>query len=126
MQKLTLTIMTDRFAVCRLEPDAALPDDMAGLPFWSITRTPEELSIVAPEDAVPAGCPVETGWWALKVEDPLDFSLTGILASLSGPLAEAGISLFAISTYDTDYILVKEENLQASCDVLRREGHRIK
>ncbi|MEE2710406.1 MAG: ACT domain-containing protein [Gemmatimonadota bacterium] len=123
MSKLALTIMTDRLEVCRLEPDAPLPNNLTGLPFWSLTRTAEELSIVVPEGSAPTGCPTESGWRALKVEGPLDFSLTGILASLSGALANVGIGLFAISTYDTDYILVKEDKLRASCEALRGAGH---
>jgi hypothetical protein len=95
---------------------------MAGSLF-SITRTNEELSIVCAEALVPPGVQVESGWRGLKVAGPLDFALTGILAELSGALARAGISLFAISTYDTDYILVKEKDLEQTVETLLRAGY---
>ncbi len=115
---LKLSVMPDRFAICRLDSSA----DMASLDiqgdFFSITKTKEELSIVCLESQAPSNVQAEKGWRGLKVEGPLDFSLTGILASLSQPLAKAKISIFAISTYDTDYILVKEDKLQNAIEVL--------
>lgn len=93
--------------------------------FWSITRTPEELSLVLPEENVPDGILAERGWSALQVQGPLDFSLTGILASLTAPLADAGISVFALSTYDTDYLLVRSETLSEAVAVLERTGYTI-
>lgn len=93
--------------------------------FVSTTRTAEELSIVCPQIQVPAVMKRKEGWRCLKVRGPLDFSLTGILASLTTPLAKAGISVFAISTYDTDYLLVKEENLEKAIEILVKKGHRV-
>jgi uncharacterized protein len=85
----------------------------------------QELSLVIPEDFVPPGCPCEHGWRALKVAGPLDFSLTGLLSALAAPLAQAGISLFALSTYDTDYVLVRETDLDAAITVLSQAGYRV-
>lgn len=126
MASLTLSILPGRLAVCRLPPGAPLPGRPASTRFWSVTRTDEELSLVLPEEAAPAGGVVEPGWRCLKVRGPLDFSLTGILASLAGPLAEAGVPIFALSTYDTDYILVKENNLEKTRQVLTANGHTIR
>ena len=119
--RLTLTLLPDRLAVCRLAPDAALPpwlDWSGGL--ISLTRTSDELSIVCAEERVPDTVQAERGWRALKVLGPLDFALTGILAGLAAPLAEAGISLFALSTYDTDYVLVRAADLERALAVLRQ------
>ena len=91
----------------------------------SITRTAEELSVVCSPEAVPEGVSHEPGWRALTVDGPLDFSLTGVLASLAGPLAEAGIPIFVVSTYDTDWLLVQAERLDAAVAVLRARGHDI-
>jgi hypothetical protein len=102
------------------------------LPVWasvgniySITQTAEELSVVCDEDAVPQGITSELGWRCFKVHGPLDFSMVGVLSSLTGPLAAAGISIFALSTYDTDYLLVKDENLGGTIEVLSQQGHTI-
>ena len=119
--RLTLTLLPDRLAVCRLAPDAALPPWLA----WdggliSLTRTADELSIVCAEERVPGDVQAERGWRAFKVLGPLDFALTGILAGLAAPLAEAGISLFALSTYDTDYILVRAADLERALAALRQ------
>ena len=100
-----------------------IPDWLSRRPFWSVTRTGEELSIVLPEENVPGDWKAEKGWCCLKVHGPLDFSLTGILASLATPLAEAGISIFAISTYDTDYVLVRDKDLARAKNVLAECGH---
>jgi len=116
---LTLSILPDRFAVCRLDSNYPIPLwVLKSKEFFSITRTDEELSIVCFEDSVPYDVKAEKGWRAFKVEGPLDFSLSGILSSLINPLARKEISIFAISTYDTDYILVKEEQLAEAKDVL--------
>ena len=118
-QKLTLSILPQNLSVCRFGPNDAPQLPKEG--FYSITKTADELSIVCEESAVPPDCPkIEAGWRAVKVEGPLDFSLTGILASLANPLAEAGISIFAISTYDTDYVLVKSGDLSKAVEVLGR------
>jgi len=96
--------------------------------FLSITRTAGELSIVCAESAVPVGVQCEIGWRIFRVEGPLNFALTGILASIAGPLAEAGVSIFAISTYDTDYVMVKEKDVETAVRALESSphAHRIK
>ena len=118
-----LSILPDRLAVCRLAQSEATPGWATAKGFFSITRTAQELSIVCSEASVPPGVQIESGWRALKVEGPLDFALIGILAGLSSVLAQAGVSLFAISTYDTDYILVKEKDLEKAVEALARAGY---
>ena len=125
MVSLPLTLLPDPLAVCRLAPDAALPAWADGPGFVSITRTGEELSIVVRQNRVPGDVAAVGPWRALKVQGPLDFALTGILAALTAPLAHAGISLFAIATYDTDYVLVREETVAAAIRVLTAAGHRV-
>jgi hypothetical protein len=121
---LTLSLLPERMAICRLGPDASAPR-ADGNRFLSVTRTQDELSIVCPEADVPEEVQSDLGWRCLKVAGPLDLALTGVLASLVNPLAAAYINIFAISTYDTDYLLVKEENLARSIDILTRSGHKV-
>ena len=116
--KLTLSILPDKLAVCRLDNDDLIPSWVINRDFFSITRTKDELSIVCPEGRVPDEFKAEKNWRALKVIGPLDFSLTGIIASLANALAGEKISIFAISTFDTDYILVKNNNLEKAVKVL--------
>lgn len=116
---LTLSVMPISLAIVRLNTSSNIPFwAVEGKDFFSITKTKDELSIVCLEDKVPQDVKVEKGWRCLKVEGPLDFGLTGILSSLAQPLAEAQISIFAISTFDTDYIMIKKENLQRAIAVL--------
>ncbi|KGM34469.1 ACT domain-containing protein [Inquilinus limosus] len=121
--RLTLSLLPEVLAVARLPAGAALPGwvDWSD-PFVTVSRTRDELSVVCPEARVPADTQAERGWRGLKVEGPLDFALTGILARLAAPLAEAGISIFAISTYDTDYLLVRTGDLEAATSMLQREN----
>ena len=112
-----------RFAIARLPASAAIPGWATG-PFFSITRTPDELSIIAPEPAVPAGVTAEPGWVALRLRGPFAFSAVGVLASFLGPLAAAGIPILAVSTFDTDVVLVKEGRVAAAIQALVAEGHR--
>jgi uncharacterized protein len=123
---MTLVPLEDTFAVCRLAADAPLPAWAVGGsagPFVSITRTADELSIVCRHGAVPEGIRCERGWRCLRVAGTLDFTLAGVLASLLDPLAEARVAVFVVATFDTDYLLVKEDRLDAAVEVLRREGH---
>jgi hypothetical protein len=91
----------------------------------SVTRTDAELSVVCPEDAVPAPVRAERGWRCLRVRGPLGFGMTGVLASLAGPLASSGVSIFVVSTYDTDYLMVQERDLERAKDALARAGHAV-
>ncbi|HEX8599746.1 MAG TPA: ACT domain-containing protein [Chloroflexia bacterium] len=122
---LTLTLLPSTYAVCRLGSDGGVPEWVMSGSFFSVTRTVDELSVVCEQSAVPGGVLCEGGWRCLKVRGPLDFGLTGILASLAVPLAEAGISIFAVSTYDTDYIMVKAADLEGAVAVLSGSGHTI-
>ncbi len=123
---LSLSLLPDQYAVCQLEPAAPVPQWSSSGPFTSVTRTSDELSIVCLKSQVPKGVRTEGPWIVYKVEGPLDFGLTGILASVANPLADAKVSIFAISTFDTDYILVKAENLEKSLSALRNAGFVIK
>lgn len=117
-----LTLFPAPLAVCRLAADAPVPPWPRGA-FVSITRTPDELSIVCDDDAVPEGVQAERGWRALQLEGPIPFEVTGVAASLAGALAADGISLFLISTYDTDWVLVKETALERAVAALTRAGY---
>jgi len=120
-----LLVLPGELAVARLNPIDEIPGWATPAPISSITRTRDELSIVCGAASVPADVRAERGWRSLRVAGSLDFSLTGVLASIAGPLAEAGISIFAISSYDTDYVLVREQNLSAAIDCLAAAGHEV-
>lgn len=122
---LSLDLLPGRLAVCRLAPDAPLVDWMWSGPVASATRTEAELSVVCSEESVPDGVRAERGWRALRVRGPLLFDLTGILASLTAPLAEAGIPIFSLSTFDTDIVLVRDVDLGAALSALRSAGHTV-
>lgn len=123
---LTLDVLPERFAVVRLAADAALPKWAQGAgALVSVTRTADELSIVCPEAAVPSDLPAQRGFRGLRVRGPLAFSAVGVLASLAGPLAAAGVSLFALSTYDTDYLLVRAADLERAVAALAGAGHAL-
>ena len=124
-RSLQLFIVPEHLAVIRLEPNAALPPWASSGALVSFTRTEDELSIVCPANSVPAGVPCESRFSCLKVRGPLEFSETGVLASLASPLSEAGISLFVLSTFETDYILVAEDELERALAVLTGVGHQI-
>jgi len=125
IMNLDLDLLSASYAVCRLAPGLAVPAWAETGDLVSITRTTEELSIVCPQDRVPGEVRCERDFRVLKIRGPLDFSQVGILAGLSGPLAKAGISLFALSTFDTDYILVKQNQLGRAVEILIREGHNV-
>ena len=120
--RLRLRSLHGRYSIARLDPDAPIPAWLRG-ELTSITRTPDELSIVCDEDAVPDGVQAERGWRALAVAGPIPFEITGVAAALTTALAGANISVFVMATYDTDYLLVKDEVFARACDVLRDAGH---
>ncbi|MFP5261752.1 MAG: ACT domain-containing protein [Blastocatellia bacterium] len=124
--KLTLSILEGDFAVCRLSPHSGIPAWAVNDTFFSITRTPEELSIICPGDRVPEGERREAGWRCLKVEGPLDFSMVGAMAALAAPLGDAGISLLAVATFDTDYLLVREKDFERAITELSGAGHTVR
>ena len=120
-----LALLPEKFAVCRLAPQTSLEGLLPSCGFFALTRTDDEVSLVVDEAAVQPEWQAETGWRGLKVLGPLDFSLVGILSSLAAPLAAAGISIFAISTYDTDYLLVKADRLDDALASLSEAGFAI-
>jgi enamine deaminase RidA (YjgF/YER057c/UK114 family) len=122
-----VTVLPETLAVCRLPAGDRIPSWALELHegFVSITRTPDELSIVCSQVAVPPDTQTEDGFRALMVPGPIPFEQTGVLASLANPLAAAGISIFAVSTYDTDYVLVRERDLEQALNALDRR-HRVR
>lgn len=124
--KLNLSILNEHYVVHRFAPTTKVPLQVFDSSFYSISRTEDELSIVCPASLQLASDKAETDWSCIKVLGPLDFSLTGILAAISKVLAEAKISIFAISTFDTDYILVKTEKLKDAKGVLEKVGYVFK
>jgi uncharacterized protein len=123
--QLTITVHPEQYAICRLEPDAPVPV-WAGGSFLSITRTSKELSVVCEEEMVPEAAHAERDRRLLQIEGTLAFVLTGVLASVAEPLAKAEISIFAVSTYDTDYLLISEKDLRRATDVLEAAGHTVR
>ena len=122
---LALSLLSDTFAICRLGPEEDIPSWVLAGDFFSVTRTKEELSLLCLQETIPQGTRCEKGFRCFKVGGPLDFSLTGILSSLTMPLAQAGISVLAISTFDTDYLLVKEAQVDSAFQALSHAGHRF-
>jgi hypothetical protein len=120
-----LRTLPDGYAIVRLQPGAELPDWVDAGPFRSVTRTDNEVSVVCRDLDVPEGESAERGWRVLEVNGPLDFSLTGVVAGLVVPLAEAGIPIFVISTFETDYVLVRGDDLEAACETLEAVGHPV-
>ena|SRR5712664_3597137 len=124
-RRFDLTVLPGHFAMTRLAAEAPLPSWATHGDFFSITRTRDELSIVCRADQVPNGIAAEAGWRALKVAGPFALSEIGVLSALAAPLAKAKVSLFAISTFDTDYLLVNEKQLLAAVAALKGAGHRV-
>jgi uncharacterized protein len=123
LRHLQLSLMPENYAIVGLSALADLPNWAIQGPFFSITRTSDELSIVVEASRVPEGIQSQSGWRVIKVHGPFVLSEVGVLASLAGPLAAAKISLFVISTFDTDYLLVSSYSLDAAVKVLERAGH---
>ena len=124
-RQLNFSLHPRLFSVVRLAPDAPIPFWATEAPFFSITRTHDELSIVAEELLVPADVNSQPGWSMLKFHGPFPFSETGILSSVLAPLASAKISIFAVSTFDTDYLLVPSTSLEAAVATLEQSGHKL-
>jgi hypothetical protein len=124
-QKLSLIVLHLELAICRRDRDGEIPEWAAQGEFLSITRTPDELSIVCPAYVVPENQVCERGWRAWRVAGTFDLGAVGVLAALASPLAEAGVSIFVISTHDTDYLLVKAEDMERAGVALRQAGHQV-
>jgi uncharacterized protein len=127
MPNLNLSLLEGRFAVLQLEPNSSIPVWALEGEFFSVSRTSEELSIVCLESNVPIGSTVrlERDWACLKLQGPFEFSLTGILLSVLEPLAQIKVGIFALSTFNTDYVLVKTEHLETAVVALEGAGHRV-
>jgi hypothetical protein len=122
---MNLTLLDEIFTLHRLAPDAQVPAAALKSPFFAITRTDEELSLLLPERIDFESKKSEVGWACFKVEGPLEFGLVGVLAGISSALAKAGVPIFALSTFDTDYILVKREQVQVARDALTSAGYQV-
>lgn len=109
--------------MARLSSGALLPEWATQGDFWTVSRTPDELSVLCAAAQVPPEVQAQRGWAALKLHGPFAFALTGILASVLDPLAQAGIGIFAVSTFDTDYVLLPGEQLGAAQQALQQAGH---
>ena len=126
MKQLSLSLLPHKYAVCQFHPDKHIPYWALMGDFVSLTRTNEELSIICQQSNVPTEVEAERGWYCIQVQGAFDFSVAGIHASLAIPLAEANISVLSVATYATDYLLVKEENVERALQVLEQAGHVIK
>ncbi len=116
-----LQVLSGEFAVCRLPPEATVDIPQTSV-FCSVTRTHDELSVVCEESVVPEGATVESGWRCLRVAGTLPFETIGVLASLTAPLSEAGVSVFAVSTFDTDFLMWKSDHTEALTSALEAHG----
>jgi uncharacterized protein len=116
---LKLVILPERLAVCRLDAGAPIPDWAGGESFLSISRTRDELSVICEEHLVPGGVHASRGWRGFKIVGPLDLDLVGILVSVAVPLAQSNIGVLPIGTYDTDYLLVRDRQLDDAIKALQ-------
>jgi uncharacterized protein len=124
--KLNLIILKNTYAIYRFNSDMDIPIWVKDSDFYSATKTQDELSVVCKQhDSIVEGYAINTDWKIIKIQGPLDFSLIGIIAEVSGLLEKVRISIFTISTYDTDYILVKKQDLDKAVDSLKSNGHII-
>ncbi|MDD3839112.1 MAG: ACT domain-containing protein [Clostridia bacterium] len=124
-KRFKMRLFNKRFGICRLNNDELIPDWIQNCDFYSITKTWDELSIVCLQDNIPRDVRCERDWRVLKIEGPLEFSLIGVLSSISAILAQEKISIFVVSTYDTDYILVKDHEVENAIDALTAEKYEI-
>jgi hypothetical protein len=121
-----LDLYPGRYAVWRLPAGSPIPDlPRAPGQVIALAATDDEVSVVGPEGLAPAAGPVEAGFRVLGVRGPLEFSLVGVIASLAEPLASAGVSVFVFSTFETDYVLVRESDLETAVAALRADGHDV-
>ena len=124
-RSLTLSVVEGFYAITKLSADAAIPEWAIRGPFSSVTRTSDELSLVVVETNLPAEIEASRNWRMLKVQGPFAFEEVGVVAALANPLARLGVGIFVISTYDTDYLLVQQENIPVVVEALEHSGHRI-
>jgi hypothetical protein len=123
-KKVNLSIFPEKLGICRLDKNSPIPSWATSGEFFSVTRTDQELSIIYPQEKIPGGVLFEKNWRAFKVEGVVEgLYSVGVISSLSQPLAEAGISIFNLSTYETNYVLVKDENLEKAMEILSKFCH---
>jgi hypothetical protein len=125
-QNLKFRELPGLYVIVRLPPDSPIPDWATKGDFTSITRTTDELSIVCPADNIPKAVDACPHWICLKLEGPFPFSQTGVLLSFIEPLSNNGVPIFAVSTYDTDYVLIPKEHIDQAVDLLREAGHELR
>jgi uncharacterized protein len=121
----SLSLMDGLFAVCRLDKNATLPGWATGGEFFSVSRTPDELSIVCPRERVPGGVDHDADWRCLKVESPFEFDLAGVISSVAHRLAEAPMDVFVVATQDSDYLLVRERDFEKAVEVAADAGYSV-
>ena len=124
-RKLKLSLLKDKYGICSLPATAPIPDWALNEAMLSITRTKDELTIVCRHDLIPPQCMSDLNWRCFRIDGTFDLYQTGVISSISSTLAEAGISIYVISTYDTDYFLVQEDKLEQTISVLSNSGHSI-
>ena len=122
---LVLSVLSETFTIHKLSPDASIPEEILNCEYYSVNKTENELSLVCSEEIEVQSLESSKGWKCLKVKGPLDFNLTGILAGISDILDQANISIFAISTFDTDYILVRSQDLSSARTKLRQADYKF-
>jgi uncharacterized protein len=128
MRRLAIDLRPGDYAVFRLDPGSSVPAELftaVEQSLVSITRTDQEISVICPSEFAPQEALAETGWRLLSVRGPLEFTLTGIISALSSELAAAGVALFSLSTFDTDHLLVKADDLQRAVSALSVAGHEV-
>ncbi len=121
----SLLLFEDVFAICRLDRDAPVPEWATRGHFFSVARTPDELSVVCPQTSVPKTNDCETGWRCLKIESPFEFDLSGMISSIAAPVAEADIDVFVVATQDSDYFMVRGRDLERTISMLSERGYRV-
>jgi hypothetical protein len=124
-RRLALTLEANAYAICRLPPDTPLPAWALESAYFSITKTPDELSVVVPESVVPPDVIASRGWRMIRFAGPMPLDQTGILASVTAPLAAARVSVFAVGTYDTDYVLIPAAQRASALAALEAAGHSV-
>lgn len=120
-----IDVLSEPLAICRLDAHAAIPAWALRGPFFSVSRTSDELSIICAMSDVPDGVQASVGWNALRLRGPFDVTVVGILLSVAEPLAAAGVSIMPVATYDTDYVLVRREQLERAVTALEQAGHQV-
>ena len=122
---MNLQILNDKYAICKFNVNSDLPDWVKDSDFYSVTKTNDELSVVCKQSGSLDNCEISEDWQILKVAGPLDLSLIGIIAEISGTLRDNKIPIFTVSTFETDYILVKSKDLTRAVNSLKASGHKI-